>query len=148
MAKKSVATPQQRRALFRAMVVDLQRERKELLARLAAVESELAGYGAPPAAAAPRKATAAKAARAGAKRPARAGAKAGAKAPREGSLKAYIIAALGKQPMAPAQISEAVMAAGYKSTSKHMPQRVAVACSEMVRSQQIGKKGRGKYVSG
>jgi len=145
----------QRRALFQSMIGDLISERDELSARIAEIDAELAEYGAgatPPAATRQAAATPPKAKPAKGRPPAKA-AKAGKAAkkgaggrpPQPGSLKAVILDVLGKSPMSPAEIAGAVQRAGYATSSKHLSQRIGVACAELIKAKTVTRRGRGQY---
>ncbi len=132
MARRKTDSREERRALFRAMIEDLQREREELRARLAEIDSELAEYGVDSGKGdTPR----------GARAPA------SGRAPRAGSLKAAIVAAVAAGASTPAEITEAVLAAGYQSKSKALRQQVSVACGELARSGLLVRSGRGRYAA-
>ena len=135
------------------MVDDLRRERDELMARVAELDTELAEYGAIPGA---KPATRAAAAKGAAKAPKAASAKAGRKVgkkraakagARSGSLKEHILKVVGAQAMAPAEIAAAAVKGGYKSASKTLPQSVSVACAQLVKAGQLMKEGRGQFRS-
>lgn len=128
-----------RRKLFQSMIEDLKSERASLLGRLSELDAELREYGVAPANGASRPV----------KSPRRAGPRASAaptgKAPRKDSLKDFIIRVLHAEPMTTKEITDAVMQAGYSSTSKTLAQSVSVACGDLARDKFIVKNGRGKY---
>ena len=140
-AKAAMSNRKERRALFLSMIDELKRERDQLVARLAELDSELAEYGAARTAA-PAVRPGRKKKAATKKRAARAG---GGRGPRAGSLKDYITQVVGASPMTPADIATAVTGAGYQSSSKTLPQSVSVACAQLVKAGQLKKEGRGKY---
>lgn len=140
-AKSAVGNRSARRTLFLKMIDDLKRERDELVARVAELDSELAEYGAQMASGTTAPA---------AKRERKAGAKKRGPRPsggalRTGSLKDYIMQVVGSSPMTPADIATAVVNAGYKTTSKTLAQSVSVACAQLVKAGHVKKEGRGKY---
>jgi len=145
MPRKAAAPSRtERRALFNKMVSDLKRERDELLSRVAELDAELAEYGADSAPVARSTARVAKAPKVPktAKKRAKGGRGRGA---RSGSLKDYINKVVGASAMTPAQIAAAAVKAGYKSSSKTLPQSVSVACAQLVKSGELVKEGRGNY---
>lgn len=140
--KAAVANRNDRRALFLKMIDDLKRERDDLVARVAELDSELAEYGAE---GAPKKGPARTGKKAATKKPATRARKSAGRAPRSGSLKDYIVQVVGKSAMSPADIADAAVGAGYQSSSKTLAQSVSVACAQLVKSGQLVKEGRGSY---
>jgi len=148
MVKKKPDGRVQRRALFQSMISDLIGERDELSARIAEIEAELSEYGgaARPAVARPGPGRASKAEPVKAsKTPKTVKRGAGGRPPRPGSLKAVILDVLGKTPMSPAEIAAAVQSAGYNTSSKHLSQRIGVACAELMKAKSVNRRGRGQY---
>jgi len=119
----------ERRTLFRTMIRELKAERAELLKRVGVIDAELAEYGFGKTEKASSPSTA----------------KPAGKPPREGSLKARILSVVGSNPASTAEIADAVVAAGFQTTSKTYRQGVSIALAQLAKAGFIRKVKRGTW---
>ena len=120
---------EERRAVFRSMIKELRDERASLLRRVADIDNELAEYGF---------GEKQKATKPSAPKPA-------GKAPRAGSLKAGILGVISSQPTSTAEIADAVISAGFQTTSKTYRQSVSIALAKLANDGFIRKVKRGTW---